>query len=517
MKSIDQPGRIQAKGPLRKWRIPGLLGATALTAVVSLAVLDTANSAGVTKPAITNPVTAPAAPAFAPGMPPSFANLVEHVTPAVVTVEVDRDEAMQMSSSLPDLFGGLPFRNQLEPRRGGRTDRNQGPMMRSRAAGSGFIIDADGYIVTNNHVVQSARKITVHLADKRELTAKLIGTDPDTDVALLKVEAKNLPTVAFGDDRRLRVGDWVVAVGNPFGLGGTVTAGIVSSIGRDIGSGPYTDYIQIDAPINRGNSGGPTFDISGRVMGMNSAIYSPSGGSVGIGFAIPASTVRAVIDQLKTHGSVERGWLGVEIQSVTPDIASSLGVSDAKGALVANVTPNSPAARAGFRQGDVIVELNGTHVADSRDLTREVAGLHAGQRASFVVLRDGGRQSLSATIEKRSGDKLANNDSTAPEEGGGASLGLTLMPINPALRQQYELGRNTSGVVVTRVDPNSDAAEKGLQPGDVISRVNGKAVGTPSDVTRSIAEAKTQGRDSVLVLVAGEGGERFVALKTKQG
>ena len=440
---------------------------------------------------------------------PSFATLVEAVSPAVVTIEVDRQEHMQ-PSAFPDAFGGFPFRGLTEPRRNGRADRSPSPLLRSRAAGSGFIIDGDGYIVTNNHVVDSARKITVHLADKREFEAKLIGTDPDTDVALLKVEARNLPTVAFGDDRRLRVGDWVVAVGNPFGLGGTVTAGIVSSIGRDIGSGPYTDYIQIDAPINQGNSGGPTFDVSGRVIGMNTAIFSPSGGSVGIGFAIPASSIRAVVEQLKTKGSVERGWLGVEIQNFTPEIASSLGVQDAKGALVAGVTSDSPASRAGFRQGDVIVQLNGANIEDSRDLSRDVARLRAGERASFTVLRDGAKHTLSAVIEKRDTERLASNGS---EPGPDSSLGLTLMPINPAIRRQYELGDKVTGVVVTAIDPESEAAGKGLQPGDVITRVNGRLVRMPSDIARSVDEAKRQGRESILLLVASEDGEHFVALK----
>ena len=440
---------------------------------------------------------------------PSFATLVETVSPAVVTIEVDRQEQMQLSA-FPGALDDFSFRGLTEPRRNGRGNPSPRPVLRSRAAGSGFIIDADGYIVTNNHVIDSARKITVHLADKREYEAKLIGTDPDTDVALLKVAAKNLPTVAFGDDRRLRVGDWVVAVGNPFGLGGTVTAGIVSSIGRDIGNGPYTDYIQIDAPINQGNSGGPTFDVSGRVIGMNTAIFSPSGGSVGIGFAIPASSIRAVVEQLKTTGGVERGWLGVEIQNFTPEIASSLGVHDAKGALVAGVTSDSPASRAGFRQGDVIVQLNGTNIEDSRDLSRDVARLRAGERASFTVLRDGAKHTLSAVIEKRGTGRLASDEM---EFGTDSSLGLTLMPINPAIRRQYELGDKVTGVAVTAIDPESEAAGKGLQPGDVIRRVNGRPVRMPPDIARSVDEAKRRGRESILLLVASEDGEHFVALK----
>ena len=283
----------------------------------------------------------------------------------------------------------------------------------------------------------SARRITVKLSDQREFEAKLIGADKDTDVALLKVEANNLPTVALGDDRRLRVGDWVVAVGNPFNLGGTVTAGIVSSIGRDIGNGPYTDYIQIDAPINRGNSGGPTFDISGRVVGMNTAIFSPSGGSVGIGFAVPATTIQSIVDQLKTTGSVNRGWLGVQIQDFTPELAASMNIRDTKGAIVAEVVDGSPAERAGFVQGDVVVALNGSDVMDSKVLTRQVAALRAGQSATFTVLRDGVRRTLTATIERRDPERLASSGDLSPAQLG--SLGLNLMPINPAVRQQYEL------------------------------------------------------------------------------
>ena len=503
MISINAPGHTQGRGYTSNWRVRTLLGATALVAAGALTVSTHAASA-VNPPAVGK--AAESAPSLVAGMPPSFATLVEHVSPAVVTIEVDREERMQLSA-----FDGFdPFRGQF----GRNGQAQQSPVMRSRAAGSGFIIDPEGYIVTNNHVVDSARKITVHLADKRSFEAKLVGTDRDTDVALLKVDAKSLPVVAFGDDRRLRVGDWVVAVGNPFNLGGTVTAGIVSSIGRDIGGGPYTDYIQIDAPINRGNSGGPTFDVSGRVVGMNTAIYSPSGGSVGIGFAVPASTVRAVVDQLKSQGHVDRGWLGVEIQSVTPDIASSLGIADAKGALVANVTQNSPAARAGFRQGDVIVELNGTGVTDSRDLSRDVANLHAGDRANFVIWRDGGKRTLVAMIERRESEKVA---SAATQPDGESSLGLTLMPINPGVRQQYELDDRINGVVITAVDPMGDAADKGLRAGDVITRVNGNPVRMPSDVARSIAEAKKLGRESVLLLVAGDEGERFVALKVGRG
>jgi serine protease Do len=390
--------------------------------------------------------------------------------------------------------------------------------------GSGFIIDAAGYIVTNNHVVEDESKISVKLPDGREFDAKIVGTDPDTDVALLKVDgAKELPTVEFGDDRRLRVGDWVVAVGNPFGLGGTVTAGIVSSIGRDIGNGPYTDYIQIDAPINQGNSGGPTFDLSGQVVGMNSAIYSPSGGSVGIGFAIPSSTVQAVVDQLKEHGSVDRGWLGVSIQNLTPDIANSLGVPNERGAIVASVFDNSPAQQAGFHQGDVVLAINNEEIDDQRDLTRRVGNLRAGDKASFTVLRDGKRQTLTATIAKRNAEQvaaLANNPGGGPAEPGGtdaSALGLGLVTLNPALRQQFNLDEDVNGVVVSSVDPDSDAADKGFHPGLVIVSVNNQQVRAPSDVAKVVAAAKSAGRDTVLLLVADQTGQHYVAVKIDNG
>jgi serine protease Do len=340
--------------------------------------------------------------------------------------------------------------------------------------GSGFIIDPTGFIVTNNHVIEEGKKISVKLPSGREYQAHLIGADKDTDVALIKVDGvTDMPIVALGDDRRLRVGDWVVAVGNPFGLGGTVTAGIVSSIGRDIGNGPYTDYIQIDAPINQGNSGGPTFDLSGRVVGMNTAIFSPSGGSVGIGFAIPASTVKGIVDQLKDHGNVARGWLGVQIQNLTPDMAASLGVGNAKGAIVAGVVDDSPAAKAGFKQGDVIVSLNGADIDDNRDLTRKVAGLRAGQRADFSVLREGQKRQIAAVIAKRDDQQLASADRPATPNRGDRgtnrqastnSLGLELMPLTSDTREQFNVDGKVNGVVVASVDPNSEAADKDSVP-----------------------------------------------------
>ncbi len=457
------------------------------------------------------------------GAPFSFADLVEHVTPAVVTVLVDREETAQ-NADVPD---NIPpqlrdFFKQFQQRGGegqGQDDDQSPQTFKSEAMGSGFIIDPDGYIVTNNHVIEKAKKISVKLPDNREFQAKLVGTDPATDVALLRVEGvHNLPTVAFGDDRKVRVGDWVIAVGNPFGLGGTVTAGIVSSIGRDIGMGQYNDFLQIDAPINRGNSGGPTFDLTGRVVGMNSAIFSPSGGSVGIGFAIPATIVEATVQQLKANGSVTRGWLGVEIQNLTPDLAATIGVSVTKGALVARVVPGSPAESAGFHQGDVVTALNGKDVEDSRDLTRQVANLHVGEKAQFAVLRDGKSHPMTAVIAKRDDQKIAANDKSAPEANPAApptqsALGLKLSSITPAIRDQLSLGEDIHGVVVAQVDPNSDAADKGLRAGDVIVSIGNKQVTSPADVAKGVKDAQDAKRDSVLMLVANQQGQRFVAVK----
>jgi serine protease Do len=467
------------------------------------------------------------------GSPFSFADLVEHVSPAVVTVVVDRESARGNGGggdggNLDDI--PAPFRDffrQFGGQGGQGQGRNRPQTFRSQAMGSGFIIDPSGYIVTNNHVIEDGKKITVKLPNGREFQAHLIGTDKDTDVALLKVDGvTDLPTVSFGDDHRLRVGDWVVAVGNPFGLGGTVTAGIVSSIGRDIGSGPYTDYIQIDAPINQGNSGGPTFDLSGRVVGMNTAIFSPSGGSVGIGFAIPASTVKSIVDQLREHGNVSRGWLGVQIQSLTPDMAASLGVKNAKGAIVASVVDDSPASHAGFHQGDVVLSLNGQDVDDNRDLTRKVASLRVGERAQFNVLRDGQRYTLTAVIAKRDDQQLASADRPAPDradrtgpnrEASTNALGLGLSTLTDQMREQYNIDDKTRGVIVSSVDPNSEAADKGFRPGDVIVGIGNRNVRTPADIEQGIAEAKRAGRETVLLLVAGDQGQHYVALKVAKG
>ncbi len=452
------------------------------------------------------------------GTPFSFADLVERVSPAVVSVtadEIQKVNGQPDMDNMPDAFRDL-FRQF-----GGRGMPQVQPQVRKAVSmGSGFIIDKSGLIVTNNHVVDGANKIKVKLPDGRTYDAKLVGTDAATDVALLRVKPeKPLPTVEFGNDRALRVGDWVVAVGNPFGLSNTVTAGIVSSIGRDLGNTeqPYTDFIQIDAPINRGNSGGPTFDLRGQVVGMNSMIFSPTGGSVGIGFAIPSSTIKEVVAALEAHGRVARGWLGVQIQSLTPEMAASLGMQEPKGAIVAGLVPDSPAARGGMRQGDVIVAINGRDIADSHELTRRVAGLPAGKSASFTVLRDGRRQNLDVTIGAKKEAQVASNQTM--QEGvptgtaaTGKAMGLGLTAMTPEVRRAYNLDENVQGVLITKVDPNSDAAEKGLQPGDVLISVSNKSVRSPQEVEKSVAAAHSAGRKSVLLLVSTEGTSHFVAV-----
>jgi serine protease Do len=448
--------------------------------------------------------------------PFSFADLVERVSPAVVTITAEQEVNAAADFNPADL--PEPFRDFFN-----QQGKQFNIPRKAVAMGSGFIIDKSGFIVTNNHVVENAKSVKVKLPDGREFNAKVIGTDPATDVAVLKIKAeKALPTVEFGDDRQVRVGDWVIAVGNPFGLSNTVTAGIVSSIGRDVGNGPYTDFIQIDAPINRGNSGGPTFDIRGKVIGMNTMIFSPSGGSVGIGFAIPASTIHDVIAQLETHGKVARGWLGVEVQPVTPEIAASLGSKDSKGALVASVVPNGPAAKGGFHQGDLVLAVNGTAVEDSRDLTRRVAALQAGHTATFSIVRDGKQQDLHVAVAPRPEKLAASDDGNGNGDEGRASapaataeaMGLGLAAVTPEVRHAYNLDDHVQGVVITKVDPNSDAADKGIQPGDVVVSIANKPVHTPQDIKNGVSEAQAAGRSAVLVLLADQNGQqRFIALK----
>jgi serine protease Do len=445
--------------------------------------------------------------------PASFADVVDRVKSSVVSVKVKMDETSDAQSDFqgtPQFPPGTPFerffRDFGAPDNGdqGDTPTPRHPQHHlTQAQGSGFFISSDGYIVTNNHVVDHATEVTVTTSDGKTLPAKVIGADPKTDLALLKVKAPGTyPFVKFATHAP-RVGDWVIAVGNPFGLGGTVTAGIVSARGRDIGSGPYDDFIQIDAPVNHGNSGGPTFNTDGDVVGVNTAIFSPSGGSVGIGFAISSDVVEKVVDQLKSDGVVERGWLGIEIQPVTQDIADSLGLKTASGALVAKENKDAPAAAAGVKIGDVVTAVNGQSVADPRELARRIADLGPKKSAELTIWRNGAQQTVSVTLGAMPNDKEAMNDQGTNKPDAAdtsvAKLGLTL-----------ERGRD--GVTITDVDPNSVAADKGLQQGDVILEASGKAVERPTEIAQAFDAARADGRKSVLLRVKTGDTIRFVAL-----
>jgi serine protease Do len=377
------------------------------------------------------------------------------------------------------------------------------------AEGSGFFVSADGYAVTNNHVVNNATNVQVITDDGHTLPAKVIGTDPNTDLALIKVEKVNghdFTYVKFAE-RDPRIGDWVIAVGNPFGLGGTVTAGVVSARGRDIGSGPYDDFIQIDAPINKGNSGGPAFDVDGNVIGVNTAIYSPSGGSVGIGFDIPADTAKVVVAQLKDHGHVTRGWIGVRIQPVTADIADSLGMKTAQGAIVDEPQDGSPAAKAGIVAGDVITAVDGKDVKDSRELVRRIGAMAPGATVSLAVLHEGAQKTVSLTLGQLPDQRQARAGGGNTEQGkpgdNAPRLGLTLAPGNDG---------GGAGVAVTGVDPNGPAAEHGVKTGDVILDVGGKTVSNPGDVRQQLAALRKDGKNTVLMRMKSGNDTKFVAI-----
>ncbi len=454
-------------------------------------------------------------------MPGGFADLVTKVKPAVISVRVKVDQTSDERGSvqghqeqnLPPFMEGSPFERFF--RQYGFQNMPKGMPQHHQfitGLGSGFFISADGYAVTNNHVVDHAKSVEVTTDDGTTYTARVIGTDAKTDLALIKVDGKsNFAYVNF-EDHAPRVGDWVIAVGNPYGLGGTVTAGIVSARGRDIGSGPYDDYIQIDAPINKGNSGGPAFDTSGNVIGVNTAIYSPTGGSVGIGFDIPAQTAKIVIAQLKDKGVVTRGWLGVQIQPVTKGIADSLGLKKAEGALVDEPQANSPAAKAGIEFGDVITAVNGTPVKDSRDLARQVAGIAPGTSVKFDILRKGATRTMTVELGTMPKQRQANADHGRAEPARDIPhLGLSLAPANEVA------GAGGKGVVVTGVDPEGPAAEHGLQSGDIILDVGGKTVVNAGDVRKTLSEAKSGGKHDILMRVKTADGTRFVAMPLGNG
>ena len=442
--------------------------------------------------------------------PAGFADLVAKVKPAVISVRVKmeskevsgpsgREFSAPPGSSMEKFFQQFGFRGQSMP--GHRRHYVTGE-------GSGFFISADGYAVTNYHVVDHANQVQVMTDDGKTYTAKVVGTDQKTDLALIKVDAdKDFAFVKFSDQAP-RVGDWVVAVGNPFGLGGTVTAGIISARGRDIGAGPYDDFIQIDAPINKGNSGGPAFNSNGDVIGVNTAIYSPSGGSVGIGFDIPADTAKMVIAQLKDKGVVTRGWMGVQVQPVTQDIADSMGLKQARGALVAEPQRNSPAAKAGIEAGDVIVAVNGEAVKDSRDLARKISETAPGTSVKLDVMRDGEQKAIDLTLAKMpETQQQAKADQPSSEQTAGVPyLGLQLAPANEVD------GAGDQGVIVMSLDPDGPAAERGVKTGDVILSVGGNDVSNPRDVRNALSNAKSHGKKDVLLRVKSADVTRFIAM-----
>ncbi|HLB98382.1 MAG TPA: DegQ family serine endoprotease [Acetobacteraceae bacterium] len=474
--------------------------------------------------AVATPLAAvvPAAPALARPAPDSFADLAAKLLPAVVNVASSTTVTARNGGPGPDfpMFPpGSPFEqffkdflNRNHPGGqggpGGHPDQ-PAPERRMQSLGSGFIVDPSGIVVTNNHVIDGADEITVTLQDNTSLKATVIGRDDRMDIAVLQVKSdKPLPAVAFGDSDASRVGDWVVAIGNPFGLGGSVTAGIVSARGRDIRQGPYDDFIQTDAAINKGNSGGPLFNMDGQVIGINTAIYSPSGGSIGIGFSIPANLAKNVVAQLREFGHPRRGWLGVRIQPVTPDIAESLGLHDTTGSLVAGVVPGGPAETAKIRNGDVILKFNGLDVKDNHALPLIVAETPIGNEVPVTLMRDGKLTTVTAKVGELPDDQqVASADGKAAKPDDTtkptaiAGLGLSLAPITPDAKDKYQLGANQKGVVVTDVAPDGPAATRGLKPGDVIVEVQQEPVSTPADVQSRVESVRKQDRKSVLMLI----------------
>jgi serine protease Do len=451
-------------------------------------------------------ISAPA-PVLAFGAPESFADLAAQISPSVVNITTTSTVAATAEGN-PMVPPGSPFEDLFPDQNGPR-----GPQ-RSEALGSGFVISEDGYIVTNNHVIEGADSIEIEFFTGKKLPAKLVGTDPKTDIALLKVETDApLPFVQFGDSDLARVGDWVVAMGNPLGQGFSVSAGIVSARNREL-SGTYDDYLQTDAAINRGNSGGPLFNMDGQVIGVNTAILSPNGGSIGIGFSMASNVVTKVVDQLKQFGETRRGWLGVRIQDVTPDIAESMGLTEAKGALVTDV-PDGPSKTAGIKPGDVITMFDGNEVTDANSLTRRVADAPVGEAVPVVVLREGKSETLQVTLGRREDEEAKAFPAATPAPAEPSEmdlLGLTLSPLNDDLRGKLGLEPGAEGLVVTGVDQTSEAFTKGLREGDIITEAGQQKVLRLKDLQDRIAEAKSAGRKSLLLLIRRGGDPRFVAL-----
>ena len=477
---------------------------------------------------------------------PSVADLADRLLPAVVEITIESgggatpEAAPGSDETPPGAEPGEPspndapgdesnpfkdFFDEFMKRAPGGDGQPPQQQQKMTSMGSGFVIDSSGIIVTNNHVVEGAETIEVHFHDDTILKAELVGRDPKTDVAVIRVKPKKpLPTVSFGDSDKLRVGEWVLAIGNPFGLGGSVSLGIVSARNRDINAGPYDDFIQTDAAINKGNSGGPLFNLKGEVMGINTAIFSPSGGSVGIGFSVPSNTVKNVISQLIQYGETRRGWLGVKIQSVTDDIAESLNLDTPRGALVADVTPTGPAEKAGIQSGDVIIEFNGRAINSMRDLPKIVAETPIGEKVPVKVLRKGEEVTLSAEVGRlEDGEKLAESGKGAEKSPSAPAvvtvLGMTVSSITDELRTKYAIDKDLKGAVITEVAKDGPAADKRLEPGDVITEAGEQEVQGAADITARIEEAKKANKTSLLLLVAkgGKQGEmRFIALKLKE-
>ena len=505
------PGSPAPRSVLRPRRL-ALLGTVAALGLAVLAVAPGGHS-----PFNAASFTSAALAAEAAPTPTGFADLVAKVKPAVISVRVKIDRDSERSAKFQQNRMDSDEDNQFEEfskKFGFRLPDGMNGMPQQRhqmvtGEGSGFFISADGYAVTNNHVVDHAESVQVTTDDGTVYTAKVVGTDPKTDLALIKVEGKKDFSFVKFSEQQPRIGDWVVAVGNPFGLGGTVTAGIVSARGRDIGAGPYDDYIQIDAPINKGNSGGPAFDMNGNVIGVNTAIFSPSGGSVGIGFDIPAATAKLVVAQLKDKGSVTRGWLGVQVQPVTSDIADSLGLKEAKGAIVDNPQDNSPAAKAGIEAGDVITAVNGTAIKDSRDLARTIGTMSPGSSVKLDVWHKGENKTMTLNLGELPNERRAKASDKADQgevQPGTPRLGLSLAPASEVQ------GAGQKGLVVTSVDPQGPAAQHGVQTGDVILNVGGKAVASVGDVRSELMQAKASGKRSVLLQVKTSDATKFVAV-----
>ncbi len=484
-----------------------------------LCAVATAAMAGVVVEGLGLPGRALAAPAAietpAPSnLPASFADVVDRVRSAVVSVKVKATETAEAADDEPDMpqfSPGDPLERFFKRFGEESPFKRRGKPHKVQSQGSGFLISPDGYVVTNNHVVENATEVSLTMEDGKTVPATVVGTDKKTDLALLKIsQAGTYPHVGFGGAVP-RVGDWVIAVGNPFGLGGTVTAGIVSARGRDIGSGPYDDFLQIDAPVNRGNSGGPTFNLQGQVVGVNTAIFSPTGGSVGIGFAIPAETVQSVVAALKDKGTVARGWIGVHIQPVTQEIADSLGLKSTKGALVAEAQADSPAKAAGIKSGDVILGIDGERIDGPRELARKVAALGPGKKTDMVYWHDGSERTVSVKLGSLPEEQEARAATGSQRDKSAlAGLGLTLAPADSVPGAGHE------GVVVADLDSDGVGAQKGLRVGDVILEAGGKAVSKPAEISAVLAEAKKDGRKAILLRVKGAQGMRFVAIATKE-